>query len=106
MSKDWIIRHSNNVYGEKMKDCFAGSYNVTLEDTQPILNIYLYDELLISIPAFKNPYHLAKAILGVSDPEVIVNQIKLLITKGYVPGVDFTITEKGVNLRSHIKEVI
>lgn len=99
MSKKWIIRHSNNVYGTELKYCYAGSYNVELIEDIPYINIYLQDKLLITLPAFKNPYHLAKAILGVSDPHYIIKEIKHLVSLGYEPGKDFTITEKGVNLR-------
>lgn len=99
MSSKWILRYSNNVYGEEMKYCYAGSYNVTLIDDKPYINIYLQDKLILSIEAFKNPYHLAKAILGVSNPQSMVDKVNHLVELGYKPGVDFTISDKGVNLR-------
>lgn len=99
MSKDWLVRYSNNVYGNKIKDCYNGSYNIELINDELMINIYYNGKVVLTIPSFKNPYHLAKAILGVNNPLKVVNEIKEYISLGYIPGVDFTITEKGVNLR-------
>lgn len=48
---------------------------------------------------YANPYHVAQGVLGADDPEKLIEQIKQYQGWGFIAGVDFTVTHKGLRKR-------
>lgn len=93
------IRSANNRYGEQKKACYAGDYNITFDGEEPYIHIYVNDEELLCMKCYKNPYLIAKAILGNPKYEKIIKDIKYLMREGFEEGYHFVVTEKGVSVK-------
>lgn len=97
----WYVRKAQNLFGPKKKACHKGEFNVTKdEDGEIYLNIYYRNKLILKMRHYGHPFHVASAILGVSNTEEIVKQIEFLHSLGYIAGVDFGVTMKGVYLKN------
>lgn len=102
---DVYVRFANNVFGKKVRSCHIGSFNLSKDEDENLwLHIYIGNKEVIKLIMYKNPYQLAEAILKHYKPYEVIDEIKRLQKLGYREGRDFTITKKGVYLRSHIKD--
>lgn len=106
MSNKIYIRSANNSWGEKMTGCYAGEFNITLEDNELKLNIYYRNKRILQMPCYKTPYHIAVGVLSAGDPVAVAELIKEYLDEGLIAGQDFTVTKNGVHLltREHFDD--
>ena len=95
----YYVRKAQKYFGPTKKSCYAGEFNVTLENNKLYLNIFLRGEKVLTMRQYANPYHVAQGVLGAEDPDRLIEQIKQYQEWGFIAGVDFTVTHNGLRKR-------
>jgi len=92
-----LLSYSNNHFGDWWKSCWYGEIKVTKENDQLYVHLR-YQEQILKVECYKNPFHLATAVLK-GDKEFIqesFKQIQIFQKQKLKAGVDYTISHKGI----------
>lgn len=98
MNREYLHISGNNKFGNKLKNCGMGQFNIENIKGKLFINIFYKEEKVLTLRCYKNPYFIAKFILD-SAVETNIKKIKELQERGLEAGLDFMITVKGINLR-------